>query len=288
MACCPFVCIESGQVGLKERFGKYEETLDAGCSCLIPCIDTYNLVNLRVQTINVRCESKTKDNVFVFIETSVQYKVTKPEESYYQLDDSKAQIKAFVFDVIRAEVPKLTLDQVFTDKERLSQSVKSELTEMLETYGFAILSTPVTDIDPDATVKKSLNRMNEQKNIKEAMKEKAESDAIVKVKNAEAEGAEIRIRAEADAEAKYQAGIGLSRQRQAIVDGLSESVQLFQEGVKGVDAQTVMDLIMITQYFDMMENIGTSKTKGTNTLFIPNGPGEVHNFSNQLRGMGMK
>jgi len=287
MTCC-FVCIESGQVGLKERFGKYEKTLDAGCSCLIPCIDTYNLVNLRVQTINVRCESKTKDNVFVFIETSVQYKVIKPEESYYQLDDSKAQIRAFVFDVIRAEVPKLTLDEVFTDKERLSRSVKSELTEMLEAYGFEIMSTPVTDIDPDANVKKSLNKMNEQKNIKEAMKEKAESDAIVKVKNAEAEGAEIRIRAEADAEAKYQAGIGLSRQRQAIVDGLSESVQLFQEGVKGVDAQTVMDLIMITQYFDMMEHIGTSKTKGTNTLFIPNGPGEVHNFSKQLRGMGMK
>merc|ERR1719242_1810766 len=88
----------------------------------------------------------------------------------------------------------------------------------------------------------------------------------------------------ADSEAKFQAGLGLSRQRKAIVDGLSESVQLFQEGVKGVNAKAVMDLIMITQYFDMMEKVGTSKTKGTNTLFIPNGPGEVHNFANQLRG----
>jgi len=230
------------------------------------------------------CESKTKDNVFVHIETSVQYKVTKPEESYYKLDDSSSQIRAFVFDVIRAEVPKLTLDEVFEDKERLSKSVKEELTEMLQEYGFLILSTPVTDIDPDANVKRSLNQMNEQRNLKEAMREKAEADAIVKIKNAEAEGAEMRIRAEADAEAKFQAGLGLSRQRKAIVDGLSESVQLFQEGVKDVDAKVVMDLIMITQYFDMMEKIGTAKSKGTNTLFIPNSPGEVHNFAQQLSG----
>merc|ERR1712048_1256865 len=145
------------------------------------------------------------------------------------------------------------------------------------------MATPVTDIDPDHAVKRSLNQMNEQKNLKEAMREKAESDAIVRIKNAEAEGAEMRIKAEADAEAKYQSGLGLSRQRKAIVDGLSESVQLFQQGVQGVDAKTVMDLIMITQYFDMMEKIGCSKNKGTNTLFIPNSPGEVHNFAAQLR-----
>lgn len=283
MSCC-FVCIETGQVGLKERCGEYVETMDAGLNCLIPCFESYNLVNLRVQNLNVRCESKTKDNVFVQIETSVQYKVIEPQDSYYKLDDSVSQIRSFVFDVIRAEVPKLTLDEVFEDKERLSKSVKEELTEMLQEYGFCIISTPVTDIDPDANVKRSLNQMNEQRNLKEAMREKAEADAIVRVKNAEAVGATMRITAEADAEAKFQAGLGLSRQRKAIVDGLSESVQLFQEGVKDVDAKVVMDLIMITQYFDMMEKIGTAKSKGTNTLFIPNSPGEVHNFARQLAG----
>merc|ERR1719419_452467 len=153
---------------------------------------------------------------------------------------------------------------------------------MLKEYGFEIRATPVTDIDPDHTVKRSLNQMNTQKNMKEAMREKAESDAIVKIKNAEAVGQERRIKAEADAEAKYQAGLGLSRQRKAIVDGLSESVQLFQEGVQGVNARTVMDLIMITQYFDMMEKIGCSDTRGTNTLFIPNNPGQVHELADQL------
>lgn len=282
MACC-FVCVESGTVGLKERCGAFIEPVEPGCSCLIPCVEEVKIVNLKVQTLDVRCESKTKDNVFVHIEVSVQYRVMNAQDSYYKLDNSKAQIKAFVFDVIRSEVPKQTLDQVFEEKERLSKAVKQELTEMLDEYGFIIMATPVTDIDPDHTVKRSLNQMNEQKNLKEAMKEKAESDAIVKIRNAEAQGQEMRIKAEADAEAKYQAGLGLSRQRKAIVDGLSESVQLFQEGVQGVDAKTVMDLIMITQYFDMMEKIGCSKTKGTNTLFIPNGPGEVHNFGAQLR-----
>jgi len=283
MAGCCYVCVETGTVGLKESWGKFDSEVEAGCACLIPIMNDVKLVNLRVQTLNVRCESKTKDNVFVQIEVSVQYKVVDAQASYYKLDDSKAQIKAFVFDVIRSEVPKQTLDQVFEEKAQLSDAVEHQLTDMLKEYGFAIMATPVTDIDPDHTVKRSLNQMNEQKNLKEAMKEKAESDAIVKIRNAEADGQEMRIKAEADAEAKYQAGLGLSRQRKAIVDGLSESVQIFQEGVRGVDAKQVMDLIMITQYFDMMEKIGCSENKGCNTLFIPNSPGEVHNFSSQLR-----
>jgi len=123
-----------------------------------------------------------------------------------------------------------------------------------------------------------------KKNLKEAMREKAESDAIVKIKNAEAGGQEMRIKAEADAEAKYQAGLGLSRQRKAIVDGLSESVQLFQEGVPGVNAKTVMDLIMITQYFDMMEKIGCTENKATNALFTPsNGMGGMGDFASSIR-----
>merc|ERR1712173_70355 len=142
---------------------------------------------------------------------------------------------------------------------------------------------PVTDLDPDDNVKRSLNEMMGQKNLKAAMTEKAQADAIVQIELAKAAAEEIRIRAEADAHAKHQSGLGLSMQRKAIVDGLTESVNIFQEGVSGVDARTVMDLIMVTQYFDMMEKIGCSETKGTNTLFIPNGPGEVHNFGAQLR-----
>jgi len=282
--CCCFVCIESGSLGLKERWGAYNETLEPGCSCLVPCMDGVKIVNLRVQTLDVKCESKTKDNVFVNISVSVQYKVIDPAASYYKLDDSKKQIKAYVFDVIRSEVPKQTLNQVFEEKEKLSSAVRHQLEDLLKEYGFAIRATPVTDIDPDHTVKVSLNQMNTQKNLKEAMREKAESDALVKIRDAEAQGQEMRITAEADAEAKYQSGLGLSRQRKAIVDGLSESVQLFQEGVPGVNSKTVMDLIMITQYFDMMEKIGCTQNKATNALFTPGGiSGGVAGFGDTMR-----
>merc|ERR1719277_2306282 len=229
------------------------------------------------------CDSKTLDNVFIQVAVNVQFKVVDPKKSFYQMDDPIRQIRAYVFDVIRSEVPRLKLDQAFTQKEKLSAAVKSQLTEELGSYGFEIVHTPVTDLDPDAKVKHSLNEMMTQKNLKAAMTEKAQADAIVQIELARAAAEEIRIRAEADAHAKHQSGLGLSMQRKAIVDGLTESVNIFQEGVAGVDARTVMDLIMITQYFDMMEKIGCSENRGTNTLFVPSGPGAVHDFSQQLR-----
>merc|ERR1712187_66519 len=127
------------------------------------------------------------------------------------------------------------------------------------------------------------NELLTQKNLKAAMTEKAQADAIVQIELARAAAEEIRIKSEADAHAKHQSGLGLSMQRKAIVDGLTESVNIFQEGVDGIDARTVMDLIMITQYFDMMEKIGCSENRGTNTLFVPSGPGAVYDFSQQLR-----
>jgi len=282
MACC-FVCIETGFVGLKERFGAFASEVPPGCSCIIPCVENVKLVNMRLQSLNVKCESKTRDNVFVQVEVCVQYKVVNPVKSYYEMQDPHNQIKAYVFDVIRSEVPQLNLDDVFLEKEKLSAAVKSQLTEELESYGFKIVHTPVTDLDPDQNVKRSLNEMMTQKNLKAAMKEKAQADAIVQIELAKAAAEEIRIKAEADAHAKHQSGLGLSMQRKAIVDGLTESVNIFQEGVEGVDSRTIMDLIMITQYFDMMEKIGCSENRGTNTLFVPSGPGTVGEYSRQLR-----
>lgn len=282
MTCC-CICIETGFVGLKERFGEYKGDVQPGCTCIVPCIEQVKLVNLRLQSLNVKCESKTRDNVFVQVEVCVQYKVVDPVKSYYEMQDPVNQIKAYVFDVIRSEVPQLNLDDVFLEKEKLSAAVKGQLTEELGAYGFEIIHTPVTDLDPDNQVKRSLNEMMTQKNLKAAMKEKAEADAIVQIELAKASAEEIRIKSEADAHAKHQSGLGLSMQRKAIVDGLTESVNIFQEGVDGIDARTVMDLIMITQYFDMMEKIGCSENRGTNTLFVPSGPGAVADFNSQLR-----
>lgn len=282
MGCC--VCVQTGSVGLLETLGEYKRTLEPGLTCICPCTDQVKVINKKVQCLEVRCESKTIDNVFVFVEVSVQYRVTDAQNCFYTLDEPEKQIEAYVFDVIRAEVPKQDLNQVFEKKEQLSEAVKHELSETMSAYGIEICNTPVTNIDPDHKVKHSLNQIVTNKNLKLAMSEKADADAIVVKKLATAHGQKMIITAEADAEAKYQSGMGLSRQRKAIVDGLSESVQLFQEGVPGVDAKTVMDLIMITQYFDMMEKIGCSPSRGTNTLFIPNNVGEVHNLAQQLRG----
>jgi len=275
-------------MGLKERFGAYTEEVQPGCACFCPCIEDVKVVNMRLQSLTVKCESKTKDNVFVMVEVCVQFKVVDAQKSFYEMDDPINQIRAYVFDVIRSEVPQLCLDEVFLEKEKLSAAVKAQLTEELGSYGFEIVHTPVTDLDPDDTVKRSLNEMMTQKNLKAAMTEKAQADAIVQIELAKAAAEEIRIRAEADAHAKHQSGLGLSMQRKAIVDGLTESVNIFQEGVAGVDAKTVMDLIMVTQYFDMMEKIGCAPNKGTNTLFVPSGPGSVHDFTQQLRQSTME
>lgn len=281
MGCC--VCIETGNLGLKERWGKYTSTVQPGCTCIVPIMDNVRVVNMRLQALNVTCESKTRDNVFIQVAVCVQYKVVDEVKSFYQMNAPHQQIKAYVFDVIRSEVPQLNLDEVFLEKEKLSKAVKNQLEEELGSYGFKIVHTPVTDLDPDMKVKKSLNEMMTQKNLKAAMTEKAQADAIVQVELAKAAAEEIRIKAEADAHAKHQSGIGLSMQRKAIVDGLTESVNIFQEGVAGVDSKTIMDLIMITQYFDMMEKIGCSDNRGTNTLFIPNGPGAVHQYAKDIR-----
>jgi len=281
MGCC--ICIETGTVGLKERWGAYVGKIEPGMTCIIPIMEQVRMVNLKLQALNVKCESKTRDNVFLQCEVCVQYKVIDPQKSFYQMQDPINQIKAYVFDVIRSEVPQLDLDQVFLEKEQLSAAVKAQLTEELGEYGFQIVHTPVTDLDPDDGVKRSLNEILTQKNMKAAMTEKAQADAIVQVERAKASAEEIRIKAEADAHAKHQSGLGLSLQRKAIVDGLTESVNIFQEGVDGVDARTVMDLIMITQYFDMMEKIGCSEKRNTNALFVPGGTGALADTSSQIR-----
>merc|ERR1719163_1943341 len=152
---------------------------------------------------------------------------------------------------------------------------------MMAQYGIQILATPITDIDPDAGVKRAMNEINRQERLKKAANDKGEAMKIMMVKEAEALAAKIRIEAEADADAKELAGQGLSRQRQAIVDGLQESVNIFTKGVPGADATTVMDMIMITQYFDTMKDIGTNSR--TNAIFMPHQPGAISDISSQLR-----
>merc|ERR1719160_1240427 len=206
---------------------------------------------MRLQQMEVSCETKTKDNVFVLIRVAVQYQVNDDEESiknaHYRLTNPKQQIESYVFDVVRSSVPKIDLDDVFTTKEEIAQNIKSELTSAMSSFGYTILASPITDIDPDKEVK------------------------IKAVKEAEAEAARTEIQAKADAEAKFLAGQGIARQRQAIMEGLRESVNAFKSEVQDVDAKTVMDLMIVTQYFDMMRDVGAHSK--TNAVFLNHSPG---------------
>jgi regulator of protease activity HflC (stomatin/prohibitin superfamily) len=256
-----------------ERFGKFKKVANAGLNFKIPFIDRIaGRVNLRVQQLDVRVETKTKDNVFVFVVVSVQYNVlpTKVLDAFYRLQIPTEQITAFVFDTVRARVPNTNLDELFQMKDDIANAVKVELDQVMDDFGYGILKALVTDIDPDAKVKVSMNEINAAQRLRVAAVEQAEADKIRVVKAAEAE-----------AESKALQGTGIANQRRAIIDGLRESVENFSKTVDGANAQDVMNLVMMTQYFDTIKDIGAGSK--TNTILIPHSPGGMGDLSEQMR-----
>ena len=203
---------------------------------------------------------------------SVQYFVVpdKVYEAFYKLDDPTKQITSFVFDVVRARVPKIKLDDVFDKKDEIADAVKGELAQVMDDFGYGIVKALVTDIDPDKTVKASMNEINAAQRLRMAATEKGEADRILKVKAAEA-----------DAQSKALQGKGIADQRKAIVDGLRESVAEFEKTVPGATAQDVMQLVLMTQYFDTLKEIGASSQ--TNTILIPHSPGNLSDLTAQMR-----
>ncbi|XP_057949270.1 hypersensitive-induced response protein 2 [Malania oleifera] len=269
-------CIQVDQstVAVKETFGKFDEVLEPGCHCLPWCFGSQLAGNLslRVQQLDVRCETKTKDNVFVTVVASVQYRAmaARAEDAFYKLSNTRSQIQAYVFDVIRASVPKLELDAVFEQKNDIAKAVEDELEKAMSAYGYEIVQTLIVDIEPDEHVKRAMNEINAASRMRMAANEKAEAEKILQIK-----------RAEGDAESKYLAGLGISRQRQAIVDGLRDSVLAFSTNVPGTTAKDVMDMVLVTQYFDTMKEIGASSK--SSSVFIPHGPGAVRDVASQIR-----
>ncbi len=268
-----FFIVPQQNVYIIERLGKFSRYSLAGLNIKIPLLErvAYKL-SLRVQQLNVQIETKTKDNVFVNIIASVQYLVNKDKvyEATYKLTSVKDQISSYIYDVVRAEVPKLNLDEVFERKDDLSLAIKKELGEVMDNFGYIILKAPVTDVDPAHNVKEAMNEINAAKRLKEATKEKAEAEKIKVVKQAEAE-----------AESKELQGKGIANQRKAIVEGLKDSIEDFKTSL-GVDsAQEVMNLVLLTQYFDTLKDIGLNSN--TNTILIPHSPGNLNDLSTQIR-----
>lgn len=255
-----------------QRLGKFQTVAGAGLNFKMPIIDRVaGTISLKVQQLDVDIETKTLDNVFVDMKVSVQY-VVKPLkiwDAFYKLEDPVQQIASYVFDDVRAEVPKLELDDVFSRKEDIAIAVKRNLTEAMDTYGFEIVKTLVTDINPDAHVKDSMNRINAAKRDKEAAREEAEAEKITIVK-----------RAEADAESKRLQGEGIAQQRLEIIRGFKESVEDFQKALNTIDAQEIMQFVLMTQYFDTLNNIGSGSK--SNTLMVPHSPAAMNDFYQQI------
>jgi len=267
-----FFTVNTAQVAVITRFGKFLRVAEPGLNWKRPFFDSVaGIVSLRVIQITLTMETKTKDNVFVTIPISVQNRV-RPEkvyDAYYKLADPSAQIKSYVEQVILGHVPGMTLDEVFASQSSIAAAVKQELDADMAGFGYEIVNVLVTDIVPDAKVKSAMNDINAAQREQVAANARGEAEKILVVKKAEAE-----------AESKALQGQGIANHRKAIIEGLQVSIEQFQKVVDGASAKEVMQLVMVTQYFDTLKSIGESDR--TNTLFLAHSPGVVKDLSDQI------
>lgn len=264
--------VREASAAVIERFGKFQSIRVSGLSIIIPFIDRKAAtVNLRVQQLDVTVETKTLDNVFVNLQVSVQYQVRKQyvKEAYYSLDNAKNQIASYVFDDVRAEVPKLELDDVFAKKEDIAIAVQTNIAQSMAEYGYNIIKALITDIDPDHKVKDAMNRINAAKRDREAAEEEGEAQKIIIVKQAEAE-----------AESKRLSGEGIAQQRLEIVRGFKESVEDFKKSLDSVTHEEIMQFVLMTQYFDTIKDIGANSKNSS--ILMPHSPGGMKEFQDQI------
>ena len=265
-----FFIVKQQSAAVVERFGKFVSIRHSGLQIKIPIIDRVaGRLSLRIQQLDVVVETKTKDDVFVKIKVSVQYKVIKDKvyDAFYKLDYPQDQITSYVFDVVRAEVPKMILDDVFEKKDDIAVAVKSELNDAMQNYGFDIIKTLVTDIDPDAQVKESMNRINASEREKVAAQFEGDAQRILIVE-----------RAKAEAESKRLQGQGIADQRREIARGLEDSVKV----LNGVDinSQEASALIVVTQHYDTLQSVGSESN--SNLILMPNSPQSGSDMLNNM------
>ncbi len=255
-----FFIVKQQSAAVIERFGKFVSTRHSGLQLKIPVIDRVaGRLSLRIQQLDVVIETKTKDDVFVKVKVSVQYMVIKDKvyEAFYKLDFPEDQITSYVFDVVRAEVPKMILDDVFEKKDDIAIAVKAELNDAMLDYGFDIIKTLVTDIDPDQQVKESMNRINASEREKMAAQFEGDAQRILIVE-----------RAKAEAESKRLQGQGIADQRREIARGLEDSVKVLNN--VDINSQEASALIVVTQHYDTLQSVGSASN--SNLILMPNSP----------------
>jgi regulator of protease activity HflC (stomatin/prohibitin superfamily) len=265
-----FFIVKQQTAAVIERFGKFQSIRHSGLQLKIPLIDRIaGRLSLKIQQLDVIVETKTLDDVFVRLKVSVQYKVIREKvyEAFYKLDYPHDQITSYVFDVVRAEVPKMKLDDVFVKKDDIAIAVKTELNEAMMDYGYDIIKTLVTDIDPDAQVKEAMNRINASEREKIAAQFEGDAARILIVEKAKAE-----------AESKRLQGQGIADQRREIARGLEESVEVLNK--VGINSQEASALIVVTQHYDTLQSIGGESN--SNLILLPNSPQAGSNMLNDM------
>ena len=265
-----FFTVNQATAAIVERLGKFLVVRQSGLHLKIPFIDKVaKRMNLRIQQLDVIIDTKTLDNVFIRMKVSVQYQVivSQVADSFYRLENPENQITSYVFDVVRAEVPKLKLDDVFVRKDDVAIAVKGELQEAMQSYGYDIIKALVTDIDPDEQVKHAMNRINAAEREKTAAEYESEAQRI-----------RIVAVAKAEAESKKLQGQGIADQRREIAAGLVESVKMLNEA--NINAQEASALIVVTQHYDTLQAIGSSNK--SSLVLLPNSPNAANSMLNDL------
>lgn len=265
-----FFIVKQQTAAIIERFGRFNSIRQSGLQLKIPLVDRIaGKVSLKIQQLDVIIETKTLDDVFVRIKVSVQYMVIKLKvyDAFYKLDYPHEQITSYVFDVVRAEVPKMKLDDVFVKKDDIALAVKAELNEAMSDYGFDIIKTLVTDIDPDQQVKNAMNRINAAEREKVAAQFEGDAARILIVEKAKAE-----------AESKRLQGQGIADQRREIARGLEESVDVLNR--VGINSQEASALIVVTQHYDTLQSLG--QETNSNLILLPNSPQAASTMLNDM------
>ncbi|MCA9507518.1 MAG: SPFH domain-containing protein [Myxococcales bacterium] len=267
-----FFTVRQQTIGSVERFGRFVRTASTGLNFKIPLIEKVaKVIDLRIQQMVVEVETKTKDNVFVRMHIAVQYYVLENNiiDAFYRLSNPVSQIQSHVLDIVRGQVPKMELDLVFENKDIIALTVKNDLSHSMNQFGYEIQTTLITEIDPDKKVKLAMNDINAAQRERIAANERGEAERILAVKKAEGE-----------AQSKELQGKGIANQRRAIIDGLQQSVELFQKAIAGSSADDVMKLVIMIQYLDTLKEIGTLGK--SNTVFLPHSPGSLSELMNQI------
>ena len=253
-----------------ERFGKFVSIRQAGLQFKIPLIDVIaGRINLKIQQLDVIVETKTKDDVFVHLKISVQFQILVENvyDAFYKLQYPHDQLTAYIFDVVRAEVPKMKLDDVFEKKDDIAHAIQRELKDAMLGYGYDIVKALVTDIDPDSQVKGAMNRINASEREKIAAQFEGDAQRILIVE-----------RAKAEAESKKLQGQGIADQRREIARGLVESVDVLNKA--GINSQEASALIIITQHYDTLQAVG--ERNNSNLIMLPNTPSAASNMLNDM------